>query len=124
MNNERKEKKNKISMQKNLKIETDQITINGDTYKLGEWYNVVSPLNSPYLFMEDDIKTRRNLIGKDCRKYVGKLTQIPRVEENTDEVFGSCLYLEVNDINYHRDYRQTEQLTLIMAGVTKITPLS
>lgn len=123
MNNKITEKKNKkINIQKSVRIDNDAIIIKGIRYEIGKQYKVFSPLDSPYLFMEKDVLEKRRLSQKKLPYYKGRLKQIPSLGEN-GEIKGRCIYFEVNNVKYHKDFRQTESLTSILAGIVKIMPI-
>lgn len=101
-----------------MKVMEDRITINDQTLFVGQRYYIKSVLDSPYKYMDVDIKEKRHINEKNVYEYIGILKQVPYMRDNT--LVGHELYFKVEDINYHEDFQNAEKLELIMNGAVTI----
>ena len=100
--------------------ENNFIIINETKFEVGKKYVVHSPLDSPYIFMDEDIRQKRGIPARKIPIYIGTLVQIPTIEG--DIIKGYCLYFKVDDINYHEGYEQAESILMIQKGIVNIVP--
>ena len=88
----------------------------GEELKVGDVYEIISPVNSPYITMHKDIVKKHKI--KDITRYKGRLIKLPSSDEPTGTFTGTCLYFEVIGTDYPCTI--AEPVDYITGNVTKI----